>query len=94
MAKKFYATTNIKHGSRIEDGSQDGKVEEKTFAPDDEVTGLSPEDMKTLWQAGALTQDEPKKKDDEVEQNDTSSDPDKDKATKPTKATPPKAPTQ
>jgi hypothetical protein len=68
MANKFYAATRIKHGSRTEDGSQDGKYESKVFEPGDEVTGLSKEDMKGLWNAGALTQEAPQQANDGVEE--------------------------
>jgi hypothetical protein len=54
MADKFYAATRIKHGERTEDGSQDGKVTEKVFEVDDEVTGLDKDSMTDLWRAGAL----------------------------------------
>lgn len=63
MADKFYAVTDIKHGSRTEDGSAEGKYESKTFKAGDEVTGLSKEDMKSLWNAGALEQREDEKTD-------------------------------
>ena len=53
---KFYAVTDIKFGKRTEDGSSEGKYERKTFKAGDEVTGLSKEDMKGLWEAGALEQ--------------------------------------
>lgn len=61
MADKFWAVTKIKHGVRTEDGSQEGKYESKTFNVGDEVTGLSKEDMKSLWGAGALTRENPNK---------------------------------
>jgi hypothetical protein len=54
MADKFFAVTAIKYGKRTEDGSQDGKYESKTFKAGDEVSGLSKEDMTSLWNAGAL----------------------------------------
>jgi hypothetical protein len=54
MADRFYAATEIKHGVREEDGSQDGKYTSKRFKVGDEVKGLSKEDMESLWNAGAL----------------------------------------
>src|SRR6185503_16261210 len=60
MANQFWATTKIKFGKRAEDGSQEGKYESKVFEPGDEVTGLSKEDMKSLWDAGALRKTRPK----------------------------------
>lgn len=66
--KTYYATTNIKFGSR--DGSEAdggrGKYESKTFKPGDKVVGLSVEDMKGLWAAGALTEEAPKQEEAEA----------------------------
>lgn len=54
MADKFYAVTKIQHGTRTEDGSQEGKYSRVVFNEGDEVKGLSKEDMQSLWNAGAL----------------------------------------
>lgn len=66
MADKFYAVTQINYGTRTEDGSRDGKYEKKVFKPGDHVTGLPPEEMKSLWNAGALRREQ----DDNVETKD------------------------
>jgi uncharacterized Zn finger protein len=50
MAKVYKAVTRIKHGK------EGGEVVE--FAPGDRVTGLTKEEMKSLWDAGALEQAE------------------------------------
>jgi colicin import membrane protein len=71
--KKFYAATQIKFGKRVENGSAEGKYESKVFKVGDEVTGLTEEDMKGLWAAGALTQTAPEKDEDEDEEAETSS---------------------
>jgi hypothetical protein len=54
MVDRFFATTEIKHGAREEDGSQDGKYTRTVIKPNQEVKGLSKEDMQSLWDAGAL----------------------------------------
>jgi len=71
MAKTYYAATKIKHGTRVEDGSQDGKIEEKTFEVNDKVTGLDAETMKDLWRAGALTDQAPEKPEENSEEEAT-----------------------
>jgi len=85
MADKFYAAGKIKFGRRTEDGSQDGKYESIVFEPNQEVKGLSTEDMKSLWDAGALTRKAPEA--DEVKAEDDKS------SAPPAKATPAKAAT-
>lgn len=52
MAKGFQATTNIRHGM------PDGEVKE--FGVGQPVTGLSNQDMKELWDNGALEEYETK----------------------------------
>ena|SRR5687768_10602291 len=66
MADRFWAATKIKFGKRTEDGSQDGKYERVTFNVGDEVTGLSRDDMKGLWDAGALSRTAPAKEEDDA----------------------------
>jgi hypothetical protein len=61
MAKTYYAATAIKFGKRTENGSAEGSYEQKKFAPGDKVEGLAVEDMKGLWNAGALTTEAPAK---------------------------------
>ena len=51
MAKQYYAANRIEHGK------EDGEV--VVFEPGDQVTGLSKDDMVSLWQAGALTEVDP-----------------------------------
>jgi hypothetical protein len=87
MADKFWAVTKIQFGKRTEDGSQDGKYERVVFQPNEEVTGLSKEDMKDLWQAGALTRERPAEAKDEEETPEETQAPQG-----PKKATSPKAP--
>jgi len=92
MAKTYYAVTKIKHGVRTEDGSQDGKYEQKVFEVGDKVTGLSANDMKSLWHAGALTDQAPAGQDeDEHTQGQEASDDQKSSTVTPAKkATPAK----
>ena len=59
MAKQYYAATKIKFGKRTENDTAEGKYESKVFEPGDKVTGLDVEDMKGLWNAGALTDQAP-----------------------------------
>jgi hypothetical protein len=101
MAGKFYAVTDIRHGKRTEDGSAEGKYERTTFSAGDEVKGLSKEDMKSLWEAGALEQrdDAPEKEkeeeegDDETKAGDEAKVQDAPKSPTPAKAAPAKAAT-
>jgi len=92
MANQFWATTKIKFGKRAEDGSQEGKYESKVFEPGDEVTGLSKEDMKSLWDAGALTQTRPEGQEDSSEGDDEEAK-GAQSTPKPTKSTPAKTAT-
>jgi hypothetical protein len=57
MAKQYYAATRIKHGKKVQ--SKDGdptkdRYEETVFLPGDLVEGLSTDEMRDLWNAGAL----------------------------------------
>jgi hypothetical protein len=63
LMAKFVAVTRIEHG---EDTDQGNKV--MIFEPGDEVTGLSKETMRELWDAGALSQVDTGSRD-EVEEN-------------------------
>lgn len=96
MAGKFYAVTRIKHGKRTENDTAEGKYEQTVFEPGDEVTGLSKEDMKSLWNAGALEQreaDKQESEDKDKEQEETPQDSSTPSSTPPPapKATTPKA---
>jgi hypothetical protein len=86
MADKFYAVTAIRHGKRDEDGSAEGKYTRTEFKEGDEVKGLSKEDMKGLWEAGALRREtsEDKRSEESEESGETKT---------PAKATPAKATT-
>jgi len=53
MASTFYALNRIK-SAEVVDENDPSKNREKIFQVGDKVTGLSPEDMKALWKAGAL----------------------------------------
>lgn len=55
MPSDFYAVTPIRHGVSNDAGEQ---TDVKEFGVGDKVTGLSKEDMKALWDAGALEQRE------------------------------------
>jgi hypothetical protein len=61
MADTFYAATNIHHAHRVEDGSADGKLVTMDLVPGDEVKGIPSANMKSLWDAGALTRTPPEK---------------------------------
>jgi hypothetical protein len=54
MAKKYLAATEIHFGGK----DKDGNYEKKIFNVDDEVKGLSADDMKGLWKSGALKEAE------------------------------------
>jgi len=57
MAKQYYAATRIEYGKRID--SPDGdptkrRSEDVVFEPGDLVEGLNKDEMRGLWEAGAL----------------------------------------
>jgi len=52
MAKAYYATSKIVHG--------DGDKGERVFEAGDQVTGLNKDQMVSLWDAGVLTERDPK----------------------------------
>jgi hypothetical protein len=56
VADKFYAATRIKYGvdHENEDPTKPAKHETKWFEPGEEVTDVPVEEMKRLWDAGAL----------------------------------------
>lgn len=91
MPENFYAVTKIKYGKRVEDGSQDGKYESKVFEVDEKVTGLSSEDMKDLWKAGALRKETAEDRERESKQEDKRSTSEDETSKTPVKAAPAKA---